>query len=166
VELALFARRPRLRPKLIPPVLIPADRRERYPALAADLDVIDEVLVPAFAGYDLDAQRQQNSYWGQQVLLIVIGALTSSFAAVQAALGNQVWPGIVVGALGTASAVVAAGAQERGSLRSYLDNRTKAERLKAAAFAYLAELPPFAGTDREDQLAGAVAAVAQGQEPQ
>lgn len=163
---AIFRRWPRLRLKVIAPVLIPADRAERYPALAADLAVIDEIIVPAFSGYDIDAQRAQNIYYRQQVILIGVGALTSGFGAVQAALGQMAWPGIVVGALGAFSAATAALAQERRAQRAYLDNRTKAERLRAAAFAYLAELQPFAETDRRVKLAQAVADVAQGKEPE
>jgi Protein of unknown function (DUF4231) len=166
VAWAIFRRWPRLRLKVIAPVLIPADRSERYPALAADLAVIDEIIVPAFSGYDIDAQRAQNIYYRQQVILIGIGALTSGFGAVQAALGHDAWPGIVVGALGAFSAGTAALAQERRAQRAYLDNRTKAERLRAAAFAYLAELQPFSGTDRGTKLAQAVADVAQGKEPE
>lgn len=163
---AIFRRWPRLRLKVIAPVLIPADRSERYPALAADLAVIEKIIVPAFNGYDIDAQRAQNIYYRQQVILIGIGALTSGFGAVQAALGHDAWPGIVVGALGAFSAGTAALAQERRAQRAYLDNRTKAERLRAAAFAYLAELQPFSGTDRRTKLAQAVADVAQGKEPE
>jgi hypothetical protein len=166
VAWAIFRRWPRLRLKVIAPVLIPADRSERYPALAADLAVIEKIIVPAFNGYDIDAQRAQNIYYRQQVILIGIGALTSGFGAVQAALGHDAWPGIVVGALGAFSAGTAALAQERRAQRAYLDNRTKAERLRAAAFAYLAELQPFSGTDRRVKLAQAVADVAQGKEPE
>lgn len=163
---AIFRRWPRLRLKVITPVLIPADRSERYLALAADLAVIEEIIVPAFSSYDIDAQRAQNIYHRQQVILIGVGALTSGFGAVQAALGHDAWPGIVVGVLGAFSAGTAALAQERRAQRAYLDNRTKAERLRAAAFAYLAELQPFSGTDRRVKLAQAVADVAQGKEPE
>jgi hypothetical protein len=147
-------------------VLIPAGRGAQYPTLAADLVVIDEVLVPAFSGYDIDAQRAQNIYRRQQVILICVSALTSGFGAVQAALSHDAWPGIVVGALGAFSAATAALAQERRAQRTYLDNRTKSERLRGTAFAYLGELPPFAGGDRRARLAQAVADVAQGKEPE
>jgi len=146
-------------------VLVPADRKDRYPALAEDLQVIEEIVTPAFAEYDLDAQREQTRYWLQQVFLIVVAALTTAFGTVQAAWTHQVWPGIVVGLLGSLSAVAAASAQERGAQQAYLDNRTKAERLRAAAFAYLAELPPFDSADRRSRLAQTVGSVARGEEP-
>ena len=163
---AIFRRWPQLRLKVITPALIPAGRSEQYPALAADLAVIDEIIAPAFSSYDIDAQHAQNIYHRQQVILIGAGALTSGFGAVQAALGHDAWPGIVVGVLGAFSAATAALAQERRAQRAYLDDRTKAERLRAAAFAYLAELPPFSGTDRRAKLAQAVADVGQGKEPE
>jgi Protein of unknown function (DUF4231) len=166
VTLALFRRWPRLRLKIIAPELIPADRAERYPSLAADLAVIDEIVLPAFSSYDIDAQRAQNTYRRQQVILIGVSALTSGFGAVQAALGHDAWPGIVVGALGAFSAGTAALAQERRAQRTYLDNRTKAERLRAEAFAYLAELTSFSGPDRRTRLVRSVANVAQGKEPE
>jgi Protein of unknown function (DUF4231) len=163
---AIFRRWPRLRLKIIEPVLIPAGRSEQYPTLATDLGVLDEIIVPAFSGYDIDAQRAQNIYYRQQVILIGVGALTSGFGAVQAAFGHDAWPGIVVGVLGAFSAATAALAQERRAQRAYLDNRTKAERLRAAAFADLAELAPFSGADRRAKLAEAVADIAQGKEPE
>lgn len=166
MTLAIFRRWPRLRLKVITPVLIPAGRAEQYPTLAADLAVIDEVVVPAFRSYDIDAQRAQNTYRRQQVAILGIGALTSGFGAVQAAAGHDAWPGIVVGVLGALSAGTAALAQERRAQLAYLDNRTKAERLRAEAFAYLAELTPFSGPDRRAKLAQAVANVAQGKEPE
>lgn len=164
--IALFKRRPRLRPKLAEPKLFPDSSGDSYPALKPDFDTISELVAPAFGGYDLTAQHEQNTYWRQQVLVIAIGALAAAFGAVQAALSSQVWPDVVVTLLGGLSAAVAAMAKERGAQEAYLDNRTKAERLRAAAFAYLAELPPYTGSDRRDNLAGAVGAVAQGREPQ
>jgi Protein of unknown function (DUF4231) len=168
VKIALFSRRPRLRLKLPDPELIPADpeHRDKYPALKDDLITIDKVLLPAFQEFDLNAQRAQNSHWRQQVILIGVTALTTAFGAVQAAFSHQVWPGVVVAVLGVLSAAVAGLGEERGAERTWLDQRTKAERLRAVAFAYLAELPPFTGDNRPVKLVSAVAAVAQGREPQ
>lgn len=166
MTIALFSRRPRLRLRLADSVLIPADRRERYPALAGDLTTVDEVIAPLFREYDRAALRAQNSYWRQQVLLIFCTALTTAFGSVQAAYSHQVWPGVVVAVLGVLSAAVAGLGEERAAQRTYLEQRTRAERLRAMAFAYLGELPPFTGDDRRMKLADAVADVAQGTEPQ
>ena len=166
MTIALFSRRPRLRLRLAEPVLIPADRGGKYPALANDLTTVDEVIAPVFREYDLGSQRAQNSYWRQQVSLIGVTALTTAFGSVQAAYSHQVWPGVVVAVLGVLSAAVAGLGEERAAQRVYLEQRTKAERLRSMAFAYLAELPPYTGPERRWKLASAVADVARGQEPQ
>jgi len=165
VMIALFSRRPRLRLKLAEPVLIPADRVTRYPALAADLTTIDEVIGPMFREFDLDAQRAQNRYWAQQVVLIGVTALTTAFGSVQAAYSHQVWPGVVVAVLGVLSAAVAGLGEERAAQRTYLDQRNRAERLRSAAFAYLAELAPYTGPGRRSELVSAVADITAGREP-
>jgi hypothetical protein len=162
----LFRRRPRFRLKLAEPVLIPAKRIEEYPALAADLITVNDVIVPAFREFDLGAQRAQNRYWSQQVILIGVTALTTAFGSVQAAFSHQVWPGVVVAVLGVLAAAVAGLGEEVAAQRTYLEQRTRAERLRAMAFAYLAELHPFAGPDRQSRLASAVVDVVQGREPQ
>jgi hypothetical protein len=165
MAIALLLRRPRLRLRLAEPVLIPADRVTRYPALAADLTTIDEVVGPVFREFDLTALRAQNRYWAQQVVLIGVTALTTAFGSVQAAYSHQVWPGIVVAVLGVLSAAVAELGGERTAERTYLEQRNRAERLRSAAFAYLAELPPYTGPERRFELVRAVADVAAGREP-
>ena len=166
MTIALFRRRPRLRLTPAEPELIPADRVERYPALADDLTTVAEVIAPAFKEHDLAAQQAQNSFWRQQVFLIGVTALTTAFGAVQAAYSHQLWPGVVVAVLGVIAAAVAGLGEERSAQRTYLDQRTRAERLRSAAFAYLAELPPFGGADRRARLVSAVADVEVGREPQ
>ena len=165
-KVALFKRWPRLwfRPSETP--LIQAKDIEKYTALTDDMATVDKVIGPRFKEYDLNALRAQNRYWGQQVTLLCVSALTAAFGSVQAAYSHQVWPGIAVAVLGVLSAAVAGLGEERGAQRTYLDQRTKAERLRSMAFAYLAELPPFTGRERELKLINAVADVAQGQEPQ
>ena len=163
--IALFKRWPRLRFKPFESPLIQAEGEE-YNLLTDDLVTVNKVIGPPFRDYDLNAQRAQNRYWGQQVTLLCVSALTAAFGSVQAAYSHQVWPGIVVAVLGVLAAAVAGLGEERGAQRTYLDQRTKAERLRSMAFAYLAELPPFTGRDRELKLVNAVADVAQGQEPQ
>lgn len=164
MKIALFSRRPRLRLKLKDPELIPGSPDE-YPALKDDLITIEKVLLPTFREFDLKAQRAQNGYWRQQVALISVTALTTAFGAVQAAFSHQVWPGVVVAVLGVLSAAVAGLGEERGAERTWLDQRAKAERLRAAAFGYLAEQPPFTGGSRPLKLVSAVEDVVQGREP-
>jgi heme exporter protein D len=165
-KVALFKRWPRLWFKPSETPLVQAKDIKKYTALTDDMATVDKVIGPRFTEYDLNAQRAQNRYWGQQVTLLCVSALTAAFGSVQAAYSHYVWPGIVVAVLGVLSAAVAGLGEERGAQRTYLDQRTKAERLRSMAFAYLAELPPFTGRERELKLINAVADVAQGQEPQ
>lgn len=164
MAIALFVRWPRLRPRINEPVLIPDNRADRYPLLADDLAAVSEIVFPAYRTYDIRAQVEQNGYWRQQVLLIGLTVSTTAFGSVQAALSHQVWPGVVVALLGVASAAVAGLAEERASQRAYLDQRTKAERLRSLAFVYLAEMPPFSGANRRQQLREAVQDIGKGKE--
>jgi len=165
MAIALFRDWPRFPLRLKEPVLIPAERANQYPLLKADLITIDTVVGPAFRDYDLAARHAQNSFRGQQVALLCVTALTTAFGAVQAAYSHQLWPGIVVAVLGVLAAAVAGLGQERGAQRDYLDQRTRAERLRSLAFAYLAELSPYDSQDRKARLIAAVADVAEGREP-
>jgi Protein of unknown function (DUF4231) len=164
-RIPLFARWPRLRSRFQPEPLFPVAHQNAYPALEADLKTIAAVIDPAFQEFDVSAQREQNSFWRQQVTLIIVTALTTAFGSVQAAYGHQVWPGVVVAVLGVLGAAVAGLGEERAAQRAYLEQRVKAERLRGLAFAFLAELPPFAGQDRRVRLASAVTDVRDGREP-
>jgi len=165
MPIALFQDWPRLRPRLEPPVLIPENRAGKYPLLEPDLTAVASIIGPAFAEFDRKALRAQNSFRRQQVALICVTALTTAFAAVQAAFSHQLWPGAVVAVLGVLSAAVAGQGGEHAAHRDYLDHRTRAERLRSTAFAYLAGLPPYAEADRKARLAKAVADIAEGREP-
>ena len=165
MAIALFRDWPRFPLRLQEPELIPEGRVNQYPLLRADLLTIATVIGPAFRDYDLGARRAQNSFRRQQVGLICVTALTTAFGAVQAAFSHQLWPGIVVAVLGVLAAAVAGLGEERAAQRDYLDQRTRAERLRAVAFAYLAELSPYDEEDRKARLIAAVADVAEGREP-
>jgi hypothetical protein len=165
MTIALFQGWPRIWLRLREPELIPAGRASQYPLLEADLTTIAAVIGPAFREYDINAQRAQNGFRRQQVALIAVTALTTAFGAVQAAFSHQLWPGIVVAVLGILAAAIAGLGEERAAQRVYLDQRTRAERLRAAAFAYLAELPPYGDENRKARLIAAVAQVAEGREP-
>jgi len=165
MAIALFQEWPRLRTRLDKKPLIPQDRAGKYPLLELDLNAVETIIGPAFTEFDLKALRAQNSFRRQQVALICVTALTTAFGAVQAAFSHQLWPGVVVAVLGVLSAAVAGQGGERAAHRDYLEHRTRAERLRSAAFAYLAGLPPFGEDDREARLARAVTDIAEGREP-
>jgi hypothetical protein len=164
-RITLLKRWPRLRSKFKPDPLFHDDRKTDYPALRSELETIADVIDPAFKEFDVGAQRAQNSFWRQQVALITVTALTTAFGSVQAAYDHQVWPGIVVAVLGVLSAAVAGLGEERAAQRVYLEQRVKAERLRALAFVFLAELPPFTGGNRREKLASAVTDIREGREP-
>lgn len=67
----LLARFPALRAPAASAPVIPAGRRAAYPALAADFEVLDRELTPAFERYDAEALRDQNRYRRQQVLILL-----------------------------------------------------------------------------------------------
>jgi hypothetical protein len=163
--IALFDQWPQARFKFKELELIPEDRADEYPALAVDLGTVAAVIYPVFRGYGIGAARAQNSFWRQQVTFIIVIALTIGFAAVQAAYLYRVWPGIVVAVLGVLSAAVAGLGEERAAQRAYLEERTKAERLRAMASWYLAELPPFESAGWRLKLVNAVTDISAGREP-
>jgi hypothetical protein len=164
-RIPLFKRWPSLRSKFKPEPLFGDDRKTGYPALRSELETIADVIDPAFQEFDVGARRAQNSFWRQQVALITVTALTTAFGSVQAAYRHQIWPGIVVAVLGVLAAAVAGLGEERAAQRTYLEQRVKAERLRALAFVFLAELPPFTGDDRRAKLASAVTDIRGGREP-
>jgi hypothetical protein len=164
-NITLFKRWPKFRPKIKAKPLFPPEHASKYSALAPELEAVAQVVDPAFMEYDVKALRAQNSFWRQQVALIIVTALTTAFGAVQAAYAHQVWPGIVVAVLGVLSAAVAGLGEERAAQRAYLEQRVKAERLRSLAFAYLAESPPFTGEDRRSKLGSAVTDIREGREP-
>ena len=166
-KIALFKRWPRFRAEIDEKPLFPPAEADEYPALKHDLEAVAAVIDPWYMEYDATALDAQNSFWRQQVALIIVTALTAGFGAVQAAYSHQIWPGIVVAVLGVLSAAVAGLGEERAAQRTYLEQRVKAERLRALAFTFLAELPPFTGNDNErrSKLVSAVTAVREGREP-
>jgi hypothetical protein len=166
-NIALFTRWPRFRAKINRKPLFESAEADEYPALKHDLGTVAAVINPWYMEYDATAQDAQNSFWRQQVALIIVTALTAGFGAVQAAYSHQIWPGIVVAVLGVLSAAVAGLGEERAAQRTYLEQRVRAERLRALAFTFLAELPPFTGNNDEkrSELVNAVTAIREGREP-
>jgi hypothetical protein len=166
VVLSLLSRRPRLRdPSSSYPVL-PASVRDDYPALAEDVDVVEQLITPEFARYDLRALRDQNRYRRQQVVLLLGAAVVTALGGIQAALSDARWPGTALAVVGVLLATSSRWAGEQESLDGYLAARGRAERLRALYFRYLSRTGPFAGPDRVTALRRAVLAVRAGQEPE
>jgi hypothetical protein len=142
---ALLRRLPRLRwrePTVWPPV--PPEQYARYPTLADELALLEEHLLPAFVDLDRGAQREQNRFRRQQVLIFVGGFAATVFGAVQAALGEASWPGLLVAVTGAAVGSLTFAAHRRGSQHKYLHARLRTERLRSLYFCFLARAGPFA----------------------
>jgi hypothetical protein len=162
---ALLRRLPSFRePKESRPVL-PEDAASRFPALAEDIGTLDRVVGPEFARADLDALQHQNRYRRHQVILILGATVLAALGGLQAVLTDQRWPGIVLAVLGVVLAVVGQTAGELKTFEDFLEERVKAERLRAMYFRYLSRTGRYAAADHEVVLRRAVLAVKKGEEP-
>jgi hypothetical protein len=124
----------------------------RYPGLQQRLADVDEVVYPAFASCDEEAQVEQNRYRWFIVLSILGGLLTTTFGAVQAWLQSVAWPGVLVATLGAATSAITTLARRQGSLDNYLAARIRAERLRSLYFEHLAKPPESSETTHRQQL--------------
>ena len=162
---SLFARLPRLRsPKSSWPAL-PAEKRAAYPALAADFEVLDRLVDPAFRYSDLAALRHQNRYRRQQIAVLLGSVVASGLGGLQAVFPDQRWPGLLLTALGIALAASSRVTSEVGALAAYLTERVKAERLRALHFRFLSRTGPYSDERRETALRRDVVAIRSGREP-
>ena len=161
---SLLARFPKLRAPDDSWPVIPQGERDAYPELAADFQVIDRELTPTYTEFDKSALWNQNRYRRQQVFIVLGSALVTGLGGLQAVFPNQRWPGVVLALLGIVLATSTRFAKERASLTDYLNDRVKAERLRALHFRYLSRIDPFAGADREIVLRRAVLAIRAGRE--
>lgn len=146
--------------------VIPPDSRAAYPALAADIAVLDREVAPVFAEYDKAALRDQNSYRRQQVLIFLGSALVAGLGGLQAVFPGQRWPGLLVAVLGIALAGSTRVAKEEALQAEYLGARVRAERLRGLHFQYLSRTGAYAEADRDTALRHAVVAIRAGKEPQ
>jgi hypothetical protein len=146
-------------------VLVPSRLRSAYPALAADLAVIDREVRPAFEHCDRAALRSQHLYRRQQVLILLGSAMVVGLGGLQAALPDHRWPGVALAMLGTALGLMSRSARDRDRLDEYLSERVKAERLRSQCFRYLSRTGRYASADRDVALRRAVVAVLHGREP-
>jgi hypothetical protein len=144
---ALIRRLPKLRaPSESQPVL-PADTADKYPELKGDLVALEEELAPRFKELDLEALRNQHGFRLGQVLLIFGGLIATVLGAVQAALSHAAWAGIaeaiILAMLGAVFRLVG----DLNLKENYLDQRLKAERLRAEFFFFLARAGEYGKLD-------------------
>lgn len=141
----LFRRLPTLRWRakkdehLVPPAV-----RANYPSLADDFFLLEQELVPHFRTLDNEALRAQNRFRLEQVVIIFGGALATALGAVQVALINTVWSGIVEAVLTIILAAIAQRARAWNAQNRYFTNRLAAETLRSVYFKFLGRLGPYA----------------------
>ena len=162
---AILTRFPRLRLRpRVAPVIAPGAAR-RYPALADDLRILDEVVGPAFAASERAALLAQNRYRRQQVVLLLGSAALTGLGGLQAVLPSERWPSLGLAVLAVVLTAVSRAAGELKALECFLDQRVKAERLRAMYFRYLSRTGRYRTDDRVNVLRRAALAVERGEEP-
>jgi hypothetical protein len=145
--------------------LIPEKFRKAYPALAADLRLLDEVVGPEFHKADRAALLHQHRYRRQQVLILIGSALLTGLGGLQAVVPGQRWPGLLLFVLGWAVAWISKTAGELTPLDDFLTERTKAERFRSMYFRYLSRTGRYDVPDPETVLRRAAHSVTRGEEP-
>jgi hypothetical protein len=83
----------------------------------------------------------------------------------QAVMPDQRWPGLLLVVLGLVLTAIGRTAGELGTFERFLNERVKAERLRAMHFRYLSRTGRYAPPDRAVVLERAVLAVKDGEEP-
>jgi uncharacterized protein DUF4231 len=137
----LFKQRPRFRPlsKELAPLVKDTGK---YPALAADLKILDDVLVPSYHKHDREAIKLQNAHWWTYVILIVGGAIATILGILQLAIsveGIGIAGAIIAAFLGCATlALNSFHYQER-----YMNSRLAAEELRGEYFLFLGRLGQY-----------------------
>ena len=161
----MLIRFPKLRAPAVSWPVIPDDKRASFTSLASDFQVLDREARPAFVEADLAALRRQNRYRRQQVIILLGSTALSGLGGLQALFTDQRWPGLLLAALGVLLAATGRASRELDDLKSYLNERVKAERLRALHFLFLSRTGKYADADREANLRRAVVAIRFGKEP-
>ena len=138
--------------RLVETPIVPARVRQEFPELSEDLEFLDEWLVPRFTECDLRAQREQNRHRRQQLLLVAAGSAGAVLGAVQAALADVTWPGLLVTLVAVLSAVFTQQVQHGRAVSRYLDERARAERLRSVYFQYVVRVDRYRGSERRQRL--------------
>lgn len=115
--------------------------RSRFPELASDITEAEAAVRDAFIESDTAALEEQRRYRFVRLSTVIVGALTTTFAAVQVAIPDNAWPAVVVTTLAAGGTALTAAARRDGAFEGYLRQRTAAERLKSAFFIRLAQEP-------------------------
>jgi hypothetical protein len=152
-EIKLFKRLPTLRsPKEqdSTPIISDEVKKEYGPTFEEDFRILGQVLEPSFTKFDVRALQMQNRFRRQQVLLIAVGFLVTSFGAIQATFSGLKWPGIVEAILAGVLTIFAQYARNSKTQEKFMNTRLIAESLRAEYFLFLARIHPYR-TDNVDE---------------
>jgi hypothetical protein len=128
------------------------DAGQLYPQLHdAIVDGHREVF-PHFAECDQEAIGEQQRYRLFVVAAMIGGFGTTVFGALQAALPDEWWPGVVVATVGASTTALTTVARRQGALDSYLQARLRAERLRSLYVSYVATAPGVDAGARHELL--------------
>ena len=154
---ALLARLPKLywRPSADWPVVpavppVPADQPDEYEyrELREDLYVWTDTYEDRFRKLDHQAQKLQNQFWRQNVVLIIGGLIATTLGATQAALGGgNVWLAVATAVLTGLLAGLTVLIRSRRAQQGYLTARLKAEQIKSEYFLFLGRVGDYATGD-------------------
>jgi hypothetical protein len=139
--------------------------RVRYPKLADAIGEAEDLVRDAYIASDTEALEEQRRFRSMRLATVVVGAATTTIAAVQVAIPDVTWPAIAVTTLAAAGTAITAAARRGGSFEGYLRHRTAAEGLKSAYF-YRLSLEPLgdkvAEAKRRQEFAQGVARLRHG----
>ncbi|PRY34572.1 hypothetical protein [Umezawaea tangerina] len=131
-----------------------------YPLLADSIHEANRVIAPAFHECEAAAGRERNHARLLIVLAIAAGFTTVSFGALQAWLGTEPWPGVLVAVAGALAAALVAISRRYEASQDDLSAAGRAESLRALYFDHLAAPLPTSDADREERLRELANAVA------
>jgi len=156
---ALFRRLPKLfyRPTSSP--IGPPEDDQRYQDLWDELHFLARELKPDFEKCDIEALRQQNRYRRQQLILLAAGASGAILGAVQAAFTSLIWPGVLLALIGALSGWFVQTVERGHALQKYVDQRTRAERLRSLYFQYVTRVDRYSGDAGKERLRADIRAV-------
>ncbi len=118
------------------------------------------MIAPAFHECEAAAGRERNHARLLIVLAIAAGFTTVSFGALQAWLGTEPWPGVLVAVAGALAAALVAISRRYEASQDDLSAAGRAESLRALYFDHLAAPLPTSDADREERLRELANAVA------
>jgi hypothetical protein len=163
-RIPLFKRFPTFRVASREDDLVKPEARDKYPAFAGDFKTLDGELMPNFRGFDNEAIRNQNTYRGMYIILILGGAIVTIFGILQIAFLDTVWIGIAGSIVAFGLAAVTSLLSQLKYQKRYLNARLRAERLRSEYFLFLGRIDHYSAQDRVQNLRQRVAEIEAGGE--